>query len=207
DSGVKNIKYSVDGGATQTVAGDNTDVTVPAPADHSNDGVHSIEYWASDNADADWHSSAVSVHLAATDPLAGPALSDSGVKNIKYSVDGGATQTVAGDNTDVTVPAPADHSNDGVHSIEYWATDNAGNAESPHNTATVKIDTGNPSSSDNADADWHSSAVSVHLAATDPLAGPALSDSGVKNIKYSVDGGATQTVAGDNTDVTVPAPA
>ena len=97
---------------------------------------------SSDNADANWHNSAVTVHLSASDPGFFP----SGVASITYSVDGGAPTTVSGDNTDVVVPAPSNHSNDGVHSISYYASDNASNEESPHNTATVKIDTSQPNS-------------------------------------------------------------
>src|SRR2546430_5830891 len=90
-----------------------------------------------------------------------------GSKNLKYSVDGGATQTVLADNTDVTISALADHSNDGLHTIEYWATDNASNVESPHNSTTVKIDTKQPSSTDNNDHTCNNSAYTMHLAATD----------------------------------------
>src|SRR5439155_3151458 len=83
------------------------------------------------------------VHLSATDAPAGPALSSSGVANIKYSVDSAPALTASGNTTDVTITPPADHSHDGLHTIEYWATDNATNEES-HHTATVKIDTTKP---------------------------------------------------------------
>src|SRR2546430_15051508 len=107
-----------------------------------------------------------------------------GSKNLKYSVDGGATQTVLADNTDLTISALADHSNDGLHTIEYWATDNASNVESPHNSTTVKIDTKQPSSSDNNDHLWHNADYTVHLSATDAPALNAFSadSSGVKNL-------------------------
>src|SRR5207244_2799506 len=129
---------------------------------------------------------------------------DSGVKNIKYSVDSGSFQTASGNAVDVSVPRSEERRVGNERSISYWATDNATNEETPHNSATVKIDTGNPSSSDNADANWHNSAVTVHMAAPDSLAGPSLTDSGVKNIKYSVDSGSFQTASGNAVDVSVP---
>src|SRR6185437_5898297 len=160
---------------------------------------------SSNNNDHAWHNADYTVHLSASDPGFFP----SGVATVNYQVDGGSTHTVAADNTDVTIPAPADHSNDGLHTIEYWATDNASNVESPHNSTTVKIDTKQPSSSDNNDGAWHNADYTVHLSATDAAALNAFSNdsSGVKNLKYSVDGGATQTVAADHTDVTISAPA
>ncbi|MFL6011855.1 MAG: Ig-like domain-containing protein, partial [Gaiellaceae bacterium] len=152
-----------------TVSGNSADVVIPAPPTHANDGVHTIAYYATDNAgnpeashpatvkidtgkpsssddaDPNWHNSDVTVHLAASDPPAGPAASSSGVKEITYSVDGGAATTVSGNSADVVIPAPPTHANDGVHTIAYYATDNAGNPEASHD-ATVRIDTRIPSS-------------------------------------------------------------
>ena len=148
-SGVASTVYRVDGAAFQA----GTSVAIPAPADHSNDGVHSIEYRSTDNAGnvealqtatvridttlptttddapAGWSSSPVTVTLTPADAL-------SGIASTQYRVDGGAFQG----GTSVAIPAPADHSNDGVHSIEYRSTDNAGNVEALQ-TATVRIDT------------------------------------------------------------------
>src|SRR5207245_7064625 len=45
--------------------------------------------------------------------------------------------------TRVVLPAPADGSNDGVHTITYHSIDNAGNDETGH-SATVRIDTTPP---------------------------------------------------------------
>src|SRR5207302_1553008 len=134
-----------------TVSADTTTVTINAPADHSNDGLHTIEYWAtdkdrksvvqgkwitvkidsknpvsSDTNDHAWHNADYTVTLNATDAAALNAFTTdaSGVKNIKYLVDGQLTATtVSADTTTVTINAPADHSNDGLHTIEYWATD------------------------------------------------------------------------------------
>src|SRR5581483_5785230 len=150
-------------GSPSSADGDgNADVTITLP--QPSDGPHSI-YAVGDAAypslasasvlvdtteptssasgnDASWHSSDVTVTLSATDGASG-----SGVKNVKYDVDGGALQTIAGAGGDVTVGAPSDHSNDGTHTIAFYATDNAGNVESPSNTVTVKIDTTKPSTS------------------------------------------------------------
>jgi hypothetical protein len=60
----------------------------------------------------------VTVHFTAADPL-------SGVAATWYSVDGGEWQPGAA----VTIPAPSDGSNDGVHWIAYFSADTAGNAE------------------------------------------------------------------------------
>src|SRR5206468_8326740 len=108
------------------------------------------------------------VHLSASDPGFNP----SGVASIKYKIDGGSATTVNADNTDVLIGAPSDHSNDGVHTITYWATDNAGNVESPYKSATVKIDTIAPSLSVSHSADgsngWNkTSPVSVTVNASD----------------------------------------
>ena len=43
----------------------------------------------------------------------------------------------------VIIPAPADHSNDGTHTVRYRSADNAGNVETLK-TQTVKIDTLGP---------------------------------------------------------------
>ena len=141
--------YRVDGGAFQG----GTSIAIPAPANHSNDGVHTIEYrttdvagnvetlrsatvridttlpTTTDDAPAGWSDSPVTVTLSPADAL-------SGIASTQYRIDGGAFQG----GTSVTIPAPADHSNDGAHTIEYRSTDNAGNVE-PLQPATVRIDT------------------------------------------------------------------
>jgi hypothetical protein len=90
--------------------------------------------------DAAWHASDVVVGLSATDSVGG-----SGVATITYQVDGGPSQTLNGTSGDVTVPAQADGSNDGTHTIAFYATDDAGNVEAPAQIATVKIDATKPS--------------------------------------------------------------
>src|SRR5436190_439583 len=69
---------------------------------------------------AEWNTSLVSVTLHASDNL-------SGVASTFYRIDGGAAQTYAS-----TFSLTAG----GVHSVEFWSVDVAGNAEA-HRTRTV----------------------------------------------------------------------
>ena len=73
--------------------------------------------------------------------------------------------------------------------------DNASNVEADK-TATVKVDTTAPVTTDNADSNWHGTAVTVTLSPTD-------SNAGVASTTYSVDGGPAQS----GTSVLIPAPA
>ena len=86
--------------------------------------------------------SAVTVNLTVTE-------TGSGLASTQYRVDGSAFQSGAS----VSIPAPADHSNDGVHTVEYRSTDNAGNVEALR-SATVRIDTTLPLTTDDAPAGW-----------------------------------------------------
>ncbi len=138
----------------------------------------------SDDAPAGWGNSAVTVNLSVTE-------TGSGVASTQYRVDGGSFQNGAA----VSIPAPADHSNDGLHTVEYRSTDNAGNTEILR-SATVRIDTTLPITSDDAPAGWSNSAVTVTLTANDAL-------SGIASTEYRVDGGSFQNGA----SVLIPAPA
>jgi flagellar hook assembly protein FlgD len=81
----------------------------------------------SDDGGGAWHTSDAVLGLTADDSL-------SAVVDTSYSVDGGAWQS----GTSVTVPGPSDGSNDGVHTVEYRSTDEAGNVEAPRE-AQVRI--------------------------------------------------------------------
>ncbi len=86
-------------------------------------------------ADAAWHNTPVNLTLAATD-------SQSGVQMTQWGI--GAVPpwtTLVG--TTITVPAPADHSGDGVKTVSAFSTDNCNNAGATV-TATVNIDTQGP---------------------------------------------------------------
>src|SRR5439155_1567891 len=109
---------------------------------------------------ANWFVSRVNVTLSATDD-------SSGVAAIHFRTDGGAWQLYA---------SPVAFSAEGSHSIDYYATDLAGNNESSH-TATLDLDTVAPVSSAH---------VAVTLTAT--------SGSGVAtSIAYRIDGSAWVT--------------
>ena len=142
--------------------------------------------------DAAWHASDVVVGLSAMDGVGG-----SGVATITYQVDGGSSQTINGTSGNVTIPAPADGSNDGTHTIAFYATDDAGNVEAPAQTATVKIDATKPSTTlattpagpDGSNGWFQQTSVQFGLTGSDAR-------SGVAQSFYTVDGGATQTYTG-----------
>ncbi len=142
--------------------------------------------------DAGWHNTGVTVSLSADDGTGG-----SGVASISYQVDGGSLHTISGAGGTVTVAAPANHSNDGSHTIAFYATDNAGNVEAPANSITVKIDTTAPATSiatspsaPNGSNGWFTQATDFTLSASDT------GGSGVASTYYSLDGGAPQAYSG-----------
>lgn len=145
--------------------------------------------------DGAWHNSAVQVTLTATDNSGG-----SGVKSITYSIDGGAPTTVDAATTQVTIGAPADHSNDGVHTLSFYSTDNDGNQETAK-PVTVKIDTTPPTvrASGASNGAWLKHAATITLNAADTPGA-----SGMASIGYTLDG-VTHTVAGASTQVVIPA--
>ena len=153
------------------------------------------------DADASWHNTPVTVHFSASDPDSPNHTGSSGVTEIECALDGAALAV----GTSLGVPAPADHSGDGVHQISYLSADGAGNTD-PTRTGPVKIDTTAPQTTDDADAAWHTTAVTVHFTATDPkptVGAPLVSDSsGVAVTRYSLDGTSWQSGA----SATIPVP-
>ncbi|HAM73571.1 MAG TPA: hypothetical protein DCM86_18215 [Verrucomicrobiales bacterium] len=127
---------------------------------------------------AGWYRSTVRVTLRATDNLTGVAAT-------YYTVDGGAQQTYA---------APFNVTGNLSHTITFWSVDNVGNVETPHKTASVKIDGANPVTSATVagtagTGTWYRSSVTVTLGATDPV-------SGVAATYYTLDGEARRTYLG-----------
>ena len=123
---------------------------------------------------AEWFVSPVNVTLSATDD-------SSGVAAIHFRTDGGTWQLYT---------KPVAVSAEGPHSIDYYATDLAGNNESSH-TATFQIDTVAPvtlaqvAGTLAGDGSYVSS-VTVTLTASDDT-------SGVQSEQYRVDGGPWRT--------------
>ncbi len=131
----------------------------------------------------------VAVQLTATDNI-------SGVKAIYYQLNGGAQQEYTGLLTFSISDVP--------RTITFWAEDNAGNEETPHNQVIVKLDKDAPHSSSTftADGQWLRQNAVVAISADDLYMGNQLS--GVLNIKYKVgESGLTQTVAGTSVNVSV----
>jgi len=117
--------------------------------------------------DTNWHKTAVTVTLTATDNAGG-----SGVKATYYTIDG----------TQHTYSAPFAVSAQGSHAVTYWSVDKAGNTEIAK-TCTVKIDTTTPTTTvSGTDVNWHKTPVTVTLTASDA------GGSGVKATYYTIDG-------------------
>ena len=111
----------------------------PATARRQHTGYVNIDLTAptvSDDTDAAWHNSAVTVTLTPADS------GGSGVAATQYRLQGSSTWLAAAGNAFV-VPAPSDGSGDGAQHYQYQALDGAGNA-SATGTCTVKIDTQGP---------------------------------------------------------------
>lgn len=118
-----------------------------------------------DDAPSGWKNADVTVALTAAD-------SGSGVADTYYALDDGGL--VVG--TSVVVSAPADHSNDGVHTIHYYSGDHAGNLEAER-TTSVRIDTTDPTitlssrlPAANANG-WNNADVTVTWDCSDSLSG------------------------------------
>jgi sugar lactone lactonase YvrE len=119
---------------------------------------------------AGWNNSNVTVTLHATDSETG----GTGVKQITYAATGPqpvATTTVAGDTISLTV------STEGVTTITFFGTDNAGNVEASQ-TVTIQLDKTAPtitsSVTPGANANgWNNTPVSVGFQCSDALSGLA----------------------------------
>jgi plastocyanin/regulation of enolase protein 1 (concanavalin A-like superfamily) len=133
---------------------------------------------ASPNGQNGWYTSPVTTTLTATDNEGG-----SGVASTEYALDGGATQDYSG---------PFQLSTDGEHEIEYFSTDNEGNAETPK-SAQLMIDQAAPMTTAELDGappvPSYDGPVTATLFAADPT-------SGVASTEYALDGGAFQEYAG-----------
>jgi photosystem II stability/assembly factor-like uncharacterized protein len=199
-SGIAETRYAVDGDGETAGA----TVVVPAPADGSNDGVHTITYYSvdqegnreaartatvridasapqtTDDAGTVWSKDGVTVQLTASD-----GDDASGVTDTQYRLDEGDWQS----GTSIAVTA------DGVHTLEYRSADGAGNLEQVK-TATIRVERVAPVTSDDAPADWQTSPVTVTLTPSDE------GGSSVAATRFTVDNGEPQ----EGTSVLVEAP-
>jgi large repetitive protein len=103
-----------------------------------------------------WTNASTTVTLHATDGL-------SGVEHTSYMLDGGAEQS----GTSILI------SDEGVHTLQFWSVDNAGNEEG-HHSAQVRIDKSAPLISSSQDpvknaAGWNNTAVTVSFTCTDQV--------------------------------------
>ena len=193
-SGVASTFYRVDGGAAQTYTGSFS---------IGNEGVHQVTFWSVDvagNTEAqqstavkiDWtwptvlhslsgvlgsygfgyYTTPVQVTLNASDNL-------SGIANVYYRIDGSATNNYTGTFTVST---------DGVHQLEFWCTDVAGNSSNNISTVFFKIDRTPPvtqatfSQTNLGNNGWYRGTVQISMSATDNL-------SGVEKTQYTIDNG------------------
>ncbi len=132
--------------------------------------------------DAAWYVSTVTATLDVID-------TDSGVDSSSYRVDGGPHRPYT---------APFTVAGDGVHSVEYFSTDNVGVTE-PVRSISFSVDTTAPAFTTFAPAGTVTqSMVTVSWAAEDAT-------SGLARYEVSVDGVAFQPV-GDQTDLTISLP-
>jgi hypothetical protein len=194
-SGVAGLVYRVDGGPWTTYSGPFLLA----------DGVHLVEYYATDVAGLvestksrtvaidtvpptttigmegsvganGWFVSAVTVSLNATDAT-------SGLANLSYRVDGGPWLAYTG-------PFVVGQ---GVHTVEYFSVDLAGLSEAVH-SQSIQVDTTSPVTTaalagTTGSNGWYISDVVVTLSASDP-------QSGVANVYVRVDGGGWVVYAG-----------
>ncbi|MFL6154751.1 MAG: signal peptidase I [Marmoricola sp.] len=78
---------------------------------------------------AGWYKANITVTLGASDPAP-----SSGVAGIHYKLNNGTEQVISGASGTVVI------STEGTNTLEFWAVDNAGFVESPHNSIVYKLD-------------------------------------------------------------------
>jgi hypothetical protein len=195
-SGVETTFYKLDDGAQQTYS---------APFNISDSGYHTIIYWSVDRAGNtesqrsmlikvdsvppssqasasstsrydDWYLSPAQIYINPTD-------SASNIAATYYTLDGGPTQTYT---------AVFNISTGGIHTVNYWSVDQAGNTEA-QKSLTVRVDSAAPTTQiitgGTGANGWYRGPVQVDLTATDP-------EAGVNVTMYRVDGGPTTVYGG-----------
>lgn len=199
-SGVATTSYRIDGGETRT----GTEVVV------SGDGVHSIEFWSTDNAGNVEPPTSVDVSIDSVSPTiaaaASPAANEAGWHNGDVTV----TWTCADDRSGiVSCPAPVTVTADAAHTLSGTAVDAAGNTTTE--TFVVRLDATRPTLEAAPDrapdgpSGWYRAAVEVSWTCADALSGvagcPAATTLSSEGEALTVSGTATD-VAGNTTTVT-----
>ena len=192
-SGVAYTQYKLDGDQSWHDT-TNNQFTVAAPSDGSNDGVHTYDYRAVDNAGNESDGSCT-VRIDTT----GPVTTASGLQTDDHSGWTTSAQQVSLDASDAGVgmsggsagtyyrlgssgpftayTSPFTVSGDGSHEVDYYSVDALGNTETPVNVGYVNIDTTPPTTTASGlQTDDHSgwsktSPVSVTLSASDGESG------------------------------------
>ncbi len=194
-SGLASTEYRVDGGPWTAYS---------APVSVTGDGSHTVDYRATDNA-GNVGSGSTTFRIDTTAPTSNAVLSgtlnlgwwrnptvtitsndgagNAGIQKIEYRLDGGAWQTYT---------AAFVVTGDGARSLEYRATDNAGNVEAIKSLAF------------NVDGNAPTTTATLSPPATNgfykspmvTLAGSDGSGSGIAGIQYTLDGSGTRSYTG-----------
>ncbi|MDR0853434.1 MAG: fibronectin type III domain-containing protein [Clostridiales Family XIII bacterium] len=220
-SGVAHIYYSVNGGATTTVAAATGLATLSVP---DSDRVVDLEYWADDekgntsthitkhyNFEISLPEASISeqtqtyynddVRATITGINGSTLATNSGISSITYKIGSDEPVTKSGGDLvdgsyELTIPMP---SATGNVNVQYWTKSGNGNV-STHGSELYRFDLTAPSvSSSLSESPYYKEAQLTTLTATDALAG-------VKNIKYQIGNGPVNTVSDATALVSIPAP-
>jgi len=187
-SGIATTKYAIDGAASQPYIGKvNLDGNRHTITFYSEDKAGNIETTnivsvgdptkptskvtisPSPNA-LGWNKSLTEWRIQATDNEGG-----SGIRELRYTIDGGTERIAAGADVRIAIDE------DGTHTLSYYAIDEAGNTETAK-VSNIKLDQVDPVTTPVANA----KGTSLALPATD-------SRSGIARTVYTLDGGAEKT--------------
>ena len=133
------------------------------------------------DAPSGWQGAPFTVHFTSSD-------AESDVVTTWAAIDDASPAVVGGPaGASIDIPAPADHSFDGVHTLSYDSVDAAGNSETAH-TVALKIDTRGPSTSVKAAVGYMGRAITLRYSVADRLSPDATA------VALAVTDGSGQTV-------------